>query len=135
MPYTPDQHSGGEGNALVNGADLYVTEWSGGETAVLKDGTTTGDFDPTAKLTRGRDVATKTRYEATCKAFVDGNNFQLAALRAGTQVTNLVLNMFSGHKVTMPLAIIKGVPVESGGIEGLQSYSVQFASQGPYSVV
>ena len=134
MSYTPSQHAGGEGNVTIGGTDMFVDGWSGGETAVLKDATTTGDYNPTAKVTRGRDKATKTRYEATLKAFIDDNNYHIDTMRAGTEVTNVVLNMTGVHKITIPLAIIKGVPIDMGGVEGLQTYQLQIASQGDYTV-
>lgn len=130
MAYNPDQYAGSAGNVTLAGVDLYVFEWSGGEDATLKDATTTGDYVTADKMVYGRDVPVKRRFKFTAKAYIDNNNYQLTAFRAGGVYTNAVLKMTPGHAITITSFILESVAMEPGGIEGVQAYTISGLSQG-----
>lgn len=134
MSYDPILHSGGEGTGVLDGSDLNVTQWSGGPEATLVEITTTGDYDTTDKITYERRKATKAVYKAKLDAWIDTANFQLAGVKAGDEILNVVLTMVSGHTVSMAKAIIESMPVDTGGTAGVSSFSVNIFSQGKFTI-
>lgn len=134
MPYNPQNFSGGPATGVFNGTDINVTKWEATASSTNVDVTTTGDYDPTTGMTFGRDQPTMKRLSGTVDAFVDGNNYVFGSIREGTIVSNVVLTMYSGKTLTMPLCLVESIAIKPGGVAGVQSYTISFKSNGPYSI-
>ncbi len=132
MPvYDPDVFPGGVCDVTLNGAKAYITKGSISEEAELKDATTTGDYNTVQRATWSRMLATKKVLNFSITGFIDMNNFILPDIRAGTEIDNILVPIGDGSKVvTIGLGIVKTCKIDTGGVDGLQTFELSGQSQG-----
>lgn len=137
MPtHSPDIPSGGEGTFILDGVDVGVTNWTDNSTYNLVDISTTKDWNATKGINRTRKKAVSVTDDIQFDAFCDLNNDILATLEGATnpgEVGPVVINFRATAKSrTYPLIILKTISRKSGGIAGVNSYSVTAESQGDH---
>jgi len=134
MPYNPQNYSGGAATFVANGTDVNVKDWEGTDDSTDVDVTTTGDYSAVTGTTFGRDQPTMRRFTGTANAFIDSNNYLFGTIFAGQIIANVVLTMYTGKTVAMPLCLIKSVAIKPGGVAGVQAFTISFKSQGSYTI-
>jgi hypothetical protein len=128
-------HAGYEGKVTVNGVDMNIDKWSATESVNDNDVTTTSDYDAPSGRAYTRHFGGKTSLEFSFDAPYDSNNDPWpGSIRAGSIVTNLVLTKTTGHVITCPLAFIKSVALDQGGMDGIFKYTIAGSNQSTFTI-
>lgn len=129
-----EYHAGAEGIVTIDGTDYNVTKWSATEDVTEVDITTTANWDATDQFAYKDRQGVKRSLEGTIDFFWDKLNQPFPTLRAG-KIVALVLTLPNSKNITMARAMVKNIPIDSGGMEGIFTLSgMSFGNKGKYTV-
>jgi hypothetical protein len=131
MP-TPSYHSGAEGIVVCNGVDWQVTGWNGTETTNNQSTTNTSTWNPVTKKCWETHFATTSSVAGSFTFIYDSNNDPSVGGPGPLTPGQIVPASFmkTSGKVLSGNVILDNLEFQSGGPEGLETWTCNWKSNG-----
>jgi hypothetical protein len=127
-----EPHSGGEGIFKFGGVDWNATNVSVREEVTEVEITNTSNWDPTDKTLYFDRTGVKRKLDGTASLQWDALNAPSPTMRANS-VGSCDITFPNGKHLNMPSAMIKGIPYETGGMDGIYTLQIEFGNKGKYN--